>query len=42
MKLSSHITGSGAYLPERIVHNDDLAKRLDTSHEWIVERTGIH
>jgi 3-oxoacyl-[acyl-carrier-protein] synthase-3 len=31
----------GAYLPERVVTNDELAKTLDTSDEWIRERTGI-
>jgi 3-oxoacyl-[acyl-carrier-protein] synthase-3 len=36
------ITGIGAYAPERVVTNDDLAKTMDTSDEWIVERTGIH
>ena len=36
------ITGIGAYAPERVVTNDDLAKMMDTSDEWIVERTGIH
>jgi len=34
--------GCGAYLPERVLSNDDLAKRVDTSDEWIRERTGIH
>lgn len=38
----SVITGVGGYLPQRIVTNHDLAKVVDTSHEWIVERTGIH
>ena len=36
------ITGIGAYAPERVVTNDDLSKLMDTSDEWIVERTGIH
>jgi 3-oxoacyl-[acyl-carrier-protein] synthase-3 len=36
------ITGIGAYAPEHVVTNDDLAKLMDTSDEWIVERTGIH
>ena len=36
------ITGWGSYLPEKIVTNYDLEKTLDTSHEWIVQRTGIH
>jgi 3-oxoacyl-[acyl-carrier-protein] synthase III len=43
MKLfNTKILGTGSYLPDKIVTNDDLAKRIDTSHEWIVERTGIH
>ncbi len=35
------LLGLGAYLPERIMTNDDWAKYVDTSDEWIVERTGI-
>jgi 3-oxoacyl-[acyl-carrier-protein] synthase III len=35
------ITGIGAYAPERVVSNDDLSQLMDTSDEWIVERTGI-
>jgi 3-oxoacyl-[acyl-carrier-protein] synthase-3 len=35
------ITGLGAYAPEHVVTNDDLAEMMDTSDEWIVERTGI-
>lgn len=35
------IAGMGAYLPDRVVSNDDLAKFLDTTDEWIVARTGI-
>lgn len=35
------ITGLGSYLPERVVTNDDLAQRLDTSDDWIRTRTGI-
>lgn len=43
MKLfKTKILGTGSYLPEKVVTNDDLAKRIDTSHQWIVERTGIH
>lgn len=38
----SRITGWGAALPENVVTNHDLAKTLDTDHDWIVERTGIH
>ena len=41
MMLRSQIAGCGAYLPERIVTNDELAERLDTSDEWIRQRTGI-
>jgi 3-oxoacyl-[acyl-carrier-protein] synthase-3 len=39
--LRSVVTGVGGYLPERVVTNDDLAKFVDTSDQWIVERTGI-
>ena len=35
------ITGLGSYLPEHVVTNEDFAKRLDTSDEWIRTRTGI-
>ena len=41
MTLRSQVVGCGAYLPERIVTNDELAARLDTSDEWIRQRTGI-
>lgn len=37
----SAVTGVGGYLPDEIVTNDDLAKFVDTSDEWIRERTGI-
>ena len=37
----SLITGIGGFLPEKIVTNDDLARKVETSHEWIVQRTGI-
>ena len=40
--LRSVVTGVGGYLPEEIVTNDELSKTVDTSDEWIVERTGIH
>lgn len=33
--------GVGHYVPERVVSNQDLSQLMDTSHEWIVERTGI-
>ena len=35
------ISGTGSYVPEKILTNDDLSKMVDTSHEWIVSRTGI-
>ncbi|XLS28209.1 3-oxoacyl-ACP synthase III family protein [Flavobacteriaceae bacterium M23B6Z8] len=38
---NSKITGLGYYVPENIVTNDDLSKIMDTSDEWIQERTGI-
>jgi 3-oxoacyl-[acyl-carrier-protein] synthase-3 len=41
MMLRSQIAGCGAYLPERIITNRELADRLDTSDEWIRQRTGI-
>ena len=37
----SRIVGTGSYLPEKVVTNADLEKMLDTSDEWIRERTGI-
>ena len=37
----SRIAGTGSYLPEKVVTNHDLAKVMDTSDEWIQERTGI-
>jgi len=39
--IRSQFVGFGAYLPERIVTNAEMAQRVDTSDEWIVERTGI-
>ena len=41
MPLRSILSGIGGYLPERLVTNDELAARVDTSDEWIRERTGI-
>ncbi len=35
------ITGLGVHVPERVFTNDDLEQFVDTSDEWIVERTGI-
>lgn len=37
----SILTGTGSYLPEKVLTNDDLAKIVDTSDEWIRTRTGI-
>jgi 3-oxoacyl-[acyl-carrier-protein] synthase-3 len=37
----SRIAGTGSYLPERVVSNQDLEKMMDTTDEWIRERTGI-
>ena len=37
----SRIVGTGGYLPPKVVTNDDLAKQMDTSDEWIRTRTGI-
>jgi len=41
MTLRSQVAGCGAYLPDRIITNRELADRLDTSDEWIRQRTGI-
>lgn len=37
----AHIMGFGGYVPERVVTNDDWAQMVDTSDEWITQRTGI-
>lgn len=39
--MNSRIIGTGQYLPENIVTNEKLSETVDTSHDWIVERTGI-
>lgn len=39
--LRTKIAGIGKYLPKNVVTNDDLARHMDTSDEWIQERTGI-
>ncbi|CAN5199092.1 ketoacyl-ACP synthase III [soil metagenome] len=39
--IRSAVTGVGAYLPDNVVTNSQLAETVDTSDEWIVERTGI-
>jgi len=41
MGFRAQILGCGGYLPERVVTNAELAKSLDTSDEWIAQRTGI-
>jgi 3-oxoacyl-[acyl-carrier-protein] synthase-3 len=40
-RIYARIAGTGSYLPEKVLTNDDLAKMVDTSDEWIVTRTGI-
>jgi 3-oxoacyl-[acyl-carrier-protein] synthase-3 len=40
-RIYSRIAGTGSYLPEKILTNDDLSKIVDTSDEWIAARTGI-
>lgn len=39
--MYSRITGTGSYLPEKVLTNQDLEKIVDTTDQWIVERTGI-
>ena len=41
MSKAVGIIGLGHYIPEKVITNDDLAKIVDTSDEWIIERTGI-
>lgn len=41
MSVTSIIKGTGSYLPEKILTNADLEKMVDTSDEWIVQRSGI-
>jgi 3-oxoacyl-[acyl-carrier-protein] synthase III len=41
MLMRSILAGTGGYLPKRIVTNDELSRTIDTSDEWIQERTGI-
>jgi 3-oxoacyl-[acyl-carrier-protein] synthase III len=35
------ISGTGSYLPAKVLSNYDLEKKIETTHEWIYERTGI-
>lgn len=39
--FSVGISGIGSFVPDRVLTNDDMSKLVDTSHEWIIERTGI-
>ena len=41
-KRYGRITAWGSYIPEKVLTNHDLEKIMDTSHDWIVQRTGIH
>ena len=41
MKLRAAITAVGGYVPEKVLHNKDLEKMVDTNDQWIRERTGI-
>ena len=41
MAIKAYISGTGSYLPEKILTNKDLEKIVDTSDEWIVQRSGI-
>ena len=40
-RIYAKITGTGSYVPEKILTNADLSKMVDTSDEWITQRTGI-
>ncbi|MBD5389385.1 3-oxoacyl-ACP synthase, partial [bacterium] len=40
--MGSRLIGYGSYLPERVMTNQDFEKIMDTSDEWIVQRTGMH
>ena len=40
--MAVKILGTGSYLPPKVVTNEDLAKELDTSDEWIFSHSGIH
>ncbi len=35
------IIGTGKYLPEKVITNEHISQHVDTSHEWILDRTGI-
>jgi 3-oxoacyl-[acyl-carrier-protein] synthase-3 len=42
LTIRSVVLGAGCYLPERVLSNHELARMVDTSDDWIVQRTGIH
>ena len=42
MRFSSYILGCGGYVPKKILTNNDLSKKLNTTDEWIKTRTGIN
>jgi len=42
LSFYSRIVGTGGYLPETVRTNDDIARTVDTTNEWIMERTGIY
>ncbi|CAI9120659.1 beta-ketoacyl-ACP synthase III [Brytella acorum] len=42
MSVRACLTGVGGYLPKRVVTNEELASRIETSDDWITSRTGIH
>ena len=39
--MTTRIIATGAYAPGQVITNDDMAKVVDTSDEWITQRTGI-
>ena len=41
MTIRAQALGCGHYLPDRVITNEELSKKLDTSDEWIRSRTGI-
>jgi 3-oxoacyl-[acyl-carrier-protein] synthase III len=42
VQSKARVTAIGTYVPERVLSNADLEKMVDTSNEWILQRTGIH
>lgn len=41
-RFRTRVAGTGSYLPDKTLTNHDLEKMVETNHDWIVERTGIH